>query len=94
MLKLWLATSPLPMVAPCPSKPALDGCRHLWRVRAGTTPAACGRWVLRVMQLTWGGEGKLAKPALNWLAWFSSADGESPTTGKKEHGQVTLGGKG
>jgi len=36
-------------------------------------------------------ESKLAKPALNQLAWFGSAAGETPTTGKMEHGQVTLG---
>lgn len=102
-LRPWVATSPLPPLALCPCKlgghwpsAALDGCRHLWRVRAGNEallPSA-GREMGAQSHPAHLGEvkaSKLAKPALNWLAWFCSAAGETPTAGKRERGQVALG---
>lgn len=105
MLRLWLATSSINPLAPCPCKVggrqpgmALDGCGHLWGTRAGKEaplPTA-GREMGAQSHPAHLGEvkeSKQAKPALNWLAWFGSAAGETPTAGKRDCGQVTLGDK-
>lgn len=96
-LRPWPATSPLPPLAPHPCKlsghqpsTALDSRRHLWRVRAGNKallPAA-GREMGAQSHPAHLGEvkeSKLTKPALNQLAWFCSAAGETPTIRKREH---------
>lgn len=73
-----------------------DGCRHLWRVRAGNEallPVA-GRDLgaqSHPAHLGQVKESKLAKPAPTQLAWFGSAAGETRTAGKREHGQGTWG---
>lgn len=77
---------------------ALDGCRHLWGFGAGKEallPMAGSEMGAQRHPAHLGEvkESKLAKPALNWLAWFGSAAGETPTAGKRDGGQVTLGDK-
>lgn len=77
---------------------ALDGCRHLWGFGAGKEallPMAGSEMGAQRHPAHLGEvkESKLAKPALNWLAWFSSAAGETSTAGKRDGGQVTLGDK-